>query len=348
MKNGEILNQINQLLRVRNNRGIRQQKRPLPEHDKISFPTPETCQNPENLPPLQRKNFDNISELQQRDSLNPHSNKKDKETFLKQFDWSKSSLNAAQIAELQHLLIEYHNIFAKHRFDVGYNTELKVKLTPAHDLPVYVQSPPTPIHLRDEILVELALMQYYAIVTVLPNSKYSSPIFAQRKPSGKLRILIDLRRVNHLLRNDYSDNNFPISNMTDAVHFAGKTLFIKLDCSQAYHCIQMADPLSVQLLSFIFASRTYAHTRLAQGLKKSVTGFSSFVRSYLDSCLAANLCTQFMDYIGCGVETFEQMIPTLRQIFDCFRKSGLRLTPHKCEFGKTSINFIGNTITPQG
>ena len=292
MKNGELLNQINQFLRVRNNRISQQPKRPSPEYEKIWLPTPETCQNPENLPPVQKKIFDNISELQQRDSLNTQSNEKDKETFLKQFDWSKSSSNAAQIAEMQNLLLEYYDIVAKHRFDVGYNTELKVKLTPAHDLPVYVRNPPTPIHLRDEILVELALMQYYGIVTLLPNSKYSSPIFAQGKPSGKLRILIDLRRVNHLHRNDYSDKNFPISNVTDAVHhFAGKTLFTKLDCSQAYHCVQMADPLSVQLLSFNFASRTYAYTRLAQGINKSVTGFSSFVRSYLDSCLAANLCT---------------------------------------------------------
>ena len=136
--------------------------------------------------------------------------------------------------------------------------------------------------------------------------------------------------------------------MTDAVHhFAGKTLFTKLDCPQVYHCVQMVDPLSVQLLSFNFASRTYAYTRLAQRLNKSVTGFSSFVRYYLDSCLAAKLCTQFSDGIGCGVETFEQVIPTLRQIFDCLRKSGLRLTPDKSEFGMTSINFLGNTITPQ-
>ena len=105
---------------------------------------------------------------------------------------------------------------------------------------------------------------------------------------------------------------------------------------------------SNSFITINFSSRTYAHTRLAQGLSKSVTGFNSFVRSYLDSCLATNLCTQFMDDIGCGVETFEQMIPTLRQLFDCFRKSGLRLTPHKCEFGLTSINFLGNTITPKG
>ena len=137
--------------------------------------------------------------------------------------------------------------------------------------------------------------------------------------------------------------------MTDAVdHFAGKTLVTKLDCSQASHCVQIADPLSVQLLSFNFASRTYAYTRLAQGLNKSVKGFSSFVRSYLDSCVAANLCTQSMDDIGRGMETFEQMVPTLRQIFDCLRKSGLRLTPHKCEFGMLAINLLGNTITSKG
>ena len=349
MKNGEILKEINQLLRVGKNSGGKQPTRPPPDYEKIWFPTPETCANPESLPPLQREIFDNIAEQQNRDSLNPMTNANDKETFLNQFNWYKSSLTKEQISQMQELLVEYYDIFAKHRFDVGYNTELKVKLTPAHDLPVYVQSPPTPIHHRDEILIELALMQYYGIVTLLPNSKYSSPIFAQREQSGKLRILIDLRRVNHLLRNDFSNNNFPISNMTDAMHhFAGKTLFTKLDCSQAYHCLQMADPLSVQLLSFNFASRTYAYQRLAQGLNKSVTGFSSFVRSYLDFCLGANLCTQFMDDIGCGVENSEQMIPTLRQIFDCLRKSGLRLTTHKCEFGMSSINFLGNTITPKG
>ena len=232
MKDEEFFNSINQILSTGKVHGKNQLKRPPPDYDKIWFPTPENCQNLEILPSLQRKIYDKIRELLQRDTLDPQQNSGDRETFLKQFDWSKSALTAEQIQEMQKLLVEYYDIFAKHRFDVGYNIELNVKLTPAHDLSVYVQSPPTPIHLRDEILVELALMQNYGMVTLLPKSKYSSPIFAQRKSSGKLRILIDLRRVNHLLRNDYSNNNFPISNMTDANHhFAGKTLFTKLDCS---------------------------------------------------------------------------------------------------------------------
>ena len=116
------------VLRVRNNRRSRQSKRPLPEYDKIWFATPETCQNPENLPLLQRKSFYNNSGLQQRDSLNPQSYNKAKDTFLKQFDWSKSSLNADQIAEMQHLLIEHYEIFAKHRFVVGYKKRIESEL----------------------------------------------------------------------------------------------------------------------------------------------------------------------------------------------------------------------------
>ena len=160
---------------------------------------------------------------------NPKQNKAYRNEFLSKFDWKNSVLTSDEISELENLLIEFEDIFAKHRFVVGYNTEMKIKLTPEHSNAVYIQSPPTPIHLPDEMMVELALLQYYGIITTLTNLKYSSPIFAQRKPSGKLRMLHDLRRINHLLRHDYANHNFPISNMTDAVnHFAGKEIVHKI------------------------------------------------------------------------------------------------------------------------
>ena len=127
--------------------------------------------------------------------------------------------------QLEDILVGCHDVFAKHRFDVGYNTELKIKLTPEHSLPVYVQGPPAAIPLRDEILIELAMLQFFNIITTLSHSKHSSPISVHRKSSGKLRILIDITRINHLLRDDYLNSNFPISNLTDATnHFARKDL----------------------------------------------------------------------------------------------------------------------------
>ena len=210
---------------------------------------------------------------------------------------------------------EFLDIFAKHIFDVGYNSEISTKLRPEYDQPVNTQSSPAPIQLREELQVELTLLQFFGINTSLNHSKYSSPIFSHRKPNGELKILVDLRRINHLLLQDYHNNNFPISTMADTTaHFAGKSIFCKLDCSQAYHCVIMADSLSVQLLAFKFAFRTMAYQRLARGLIRSVTGFSAFLKNYLEPCLSANVCTQFMDDIECGAESGEQLIPNLRLI----------------------------------
>ena len=134
-----------------------------------------------------------------------------------------------------------------------------MKLTPKHDEPVYAQSLPTPTNLKGDLLVELALMQEYGIITTLPYSKYSSPIVAQRKPNGKPRFLVDLRLINRLLKNDYNQHNHPVTTMADAAqHMAGKRYFCKVECSQAYHCLQIADEQSVKLLAFNFGSRTFA------------------------------------------------------------------------------------------
>ena len=170
--------------------------------------------------------------------------------------------------------------------DIGINTEFKVKLIPKDDKAVYNQSLPRPIHLKEDLIVESALMHKYGIITVLPFSKYSSPIFAQRKPNGKMRLFVDLRKI-------YTNNNHPVSTLSDAAqHLAGKSLFCKLHCSQAYHCLQMADQCSVETLAFKFASRTFAYERLAQCLSRSVSAFSSFICEYLDPVVKADQCVQ--------------------------------------------------------
>ena len=138
-------------------------------------------------------------------------------------------------------------------------------------------------------------MHKYGIIRVLPFSKYASPIFAQRKPNGKICLLVDLRKINSLIADDYTNNNHPVSTLSDAAqHLAGKSLFCKLDCSQAYHCLQMADKRSVEMLAFNFASRTFAYKRRAESLTRPVSAFSSFMREYLDPIFKADQCAQYL------------------------------------------------------
>ena len=198
-------------------------------------------------------------------------------------------------------------------------------------------------------MVELALLHKYGIITTLPFSKYASPISAQKKPNGKLRLLVDLRKINNLISDDYIKNNHPVSTLTDAAqHMAGKKLFCKLDCSQAYHCLQMADQRSIEMLAFNFASRTFAYRRLAQGLSRALSAFSSFMREYLDRVIKADQCAQYVDDIGIAANDAEHLIKNLRATFECIREAGLKLFMHKCHFGATEIEFLGRTITPEG
>ena len=320
-----------------------------PSPDEFWFPTPENCSNPEKLTGIDKRIYDEITKLKNDEKLDPISNQLDKQKFLAQFPWKNSVFNEEQKHTVENLLLEYHHIFARHRLDIGKNEDFKVKLTPEHNEPMYTQGPPTPIHYRDEVLVELSLLQYWGVITTLTYSKYSSPIFAVRKPSGKLRLLVDLRRINHLIRHGYDNHNFPIATLADvSAHLAGKKFFAKLDCSQAYHVLQMADPLSVQLLSFNFLSRTFAYLRLAQGLSRSVSAFSSFMRKYLYPCIVADQCFQYVDDLGTAACTFEEFITNLRAIFVSIEKAGLKFSPGKCEFGLKEMTFLGNTITTAG
>ena len=110
----------------------------------------------------------------------------------------------------------------------------------------------------------------------------------------------------------------------------------------------MADQRSVELLAFNFASRTFAYRRLAQGLSRALSAFSSFMREYLDTVIKADQCAQYVDDIGIAANTTEQLIKNIRAVFKCIRKAGLKLTIEKCHFGVTQSEFLGRTITPHG
>ena len=206
------------------------------------FPTPENPGNSEEHTPIQKRILGELQALQDLVTLDPTKDLESRTKFLVNFNWKDSTLISEDKEEIEDLLVEFHDIFARHRFDRGMNEEFKVKLTPKDNSPAYSQSLPAPIKLKQDILVELAMLHKHGIITTLPFSKFASPIFAQEKPNGKLRLLVDLRKINNLISDDYISNDHTVSTLVDAAqHMAGKKLFCKSDCSQAYHCLQMAD-----------------------------------------------------------------------------------------------------------
>ena len=110
----------------------------------------------------------------------------------------------------------------------------------------------------------------------------------------------------------------------------------------------MADQRSIEMLAFNLAGRTFAYGRLAQGLSRALSTFSSFMREYLDKVIKPDQCAQYVDDIGIAANDADHLIANLRATFKCIQEAGLKVTTHKSHSGATEIDFLGRTITPQG
>ena len=81
----------------------------------------------------------------------------------------------------------------------------------------------------------------------------------------------------------------------------------------------MADQRSVEMLAFKFAARTFAYKRLTQGLSRSVSAFSSFMRDYLDPVVKADQCAQYVDDIGMAANNVRDLTRNIPAVFKCMR-----------------------------
>ena len=93
------------------------------------YPTPDTCSDPTKLNKLERRIYDEIIELRRIESLDPTKKEETREQFLSEFKdtWTDSLLSPEQIERMKDNLVSYQSVFARHRFDIGINTEFKIK-----------------------------------------------------------------------------------------------------------------------------------------------------------------------------------------------------------------------------
>ena len=85
-------------------------------------PTPQNPGNEREQTPIQTRILNEIRELDQLEQLNPLEDTDSRNQFLPNFDWTDSTLQLDAKQAVQDLVVELHDIFARHRFDIGINT----------------------------------------------------------------------------------------------------------------------------------------------------------------------------------------------------------------------------------
>ena len=246
------------------------------------FPTPENFGNESDDSTIQKRILKELSELDELGKLDAKENEESRANFLPKFNRADSLITGEDREILESAIKHFNYIFARHRHDIGTNTQLKVSLTAKDDKPVYTQSLAVPINLKEDLTVELALMHRYGVITTLPFSNMQAPSLQSTEMHAKTTG--GFAEDQHIIPNDYI-NNYQISTLSDAAQpLSRKKMFCKLDCSQDHHCLQKADQSLIELLAFNFASETFFKNIRAvlksiekAGLKLTVEKFHSGV-----------------------------------------------------------------------
>ena len=145
---------LNELLRT---------NKPEQQSNIFWFPTPDKPGKPEDDTPIQKRILKEKNEIKDKERLNPQETTEARNKLRKRFCWTDTLLAETEEQATEDILVEYHEIFARHRMDIGTNTEFTVNLTPKNDKAVYSQSLPMSIHLKEDLIVELALIHKYGI-----------------------------------------------------------------------------------------------------------------------------------------------------------------------------------------
>ena len=97
------------------------------QYEQCWFTTPENPGDETTHTPIQQRIFRELRNLQDLEQLNPHDDAETRRNFLSNFDWKDSMLQQHEIRQIETLLVEFHDIFARHRFDIVVNEEFTVK-----------------------------------------------------------------------------------------------------------------------------------------------------------------------------------------------------------------------------
>ena len=137
------------------------------------FLTPQEPGDEIQRTPTQKRILQELTTLQKLEQLSHQDKQKSREHFLSNFDWTDSTLNTEERKAFEELPFEFHDIFARHRFEIGINNDLKVKFTHFDETPAYSQNLPTPINLKEAITVEIALIHENVISTTFQQIRES-------------------------------------------------------------------------------------------------------------------------------------------------------------------------------
>jgi transposase InsO family protein len=256
---------------------------------------------------------------------------------------SNSNLNTKQQQQLESLVEEYsRDVFASLTDLPDHRPGFDHKISTGEAQPIakkaYKMSPLELRALREQLdeLLELGYIQP-------STSPWAAPVLFVKKKDGSLRLCVDYRGLNAVT----TKNKYPLPLLDEFFdRFQGAKFFSKLDLQQGYHQLRIAEE-DIPKTAFSTRYGHYEYRVMPFGLTNAPASFQALMNHIFGDELDQHVVV-FLDDILVYSRTFSEHLEHVRLALERLRQNKLHAKLSKCEFGKTSVVFVGHVISDQG
>jgi hypothetical protein len=176
-------------------------------------------------------------------------------------------------------------------------------------------------------------------VIIPSTSPCGSPIFLVPKKDGTWNMCVYFRALNKVTVN----NHYPLPRIDDLIdQLKYDKYFTKMDLRSGYHQIRI-DEGDTWKTTFKTKQVLFEWMVMPFGLCNSHATFmrvmNDVLRHFLDDCVIV-----YLDDILIFRKYREEHVRHVKQVLDVLKKENLFLKMSKCEFGKTSLVYLGHIV----
>ena len=272
--------------------------------------------------------------------LPPSLSAKEGNSFIKRI---KMNVPEAYKSKYVSLFLKNYDIFSESKSDLGSANNFEHNIRLKSSDPIYRKQFRIPEAHQQSL--DRQIDDWVKMGIIEPCfSRYNSPIFIVPKKDGDFRFVLDYRALNENSLDDRY-NMKDVGECIGEIGRAGSSIFSTMDLTSGFWQLPLEEQ-SRPLTAFTCPGKgQFCYKVLSMGLKG---GPGSFQRMMELTVNGISNVIVYIDDLLAHTATHEEHIKTLQLVFNRLRNVNLKLSPDKCEFGATSVQYLGFRLTPQG
>lgn len=276
----------------------------------------------------------------------PRRTMSDAQILYDRINLKDSKLTSKEKSRLMNMILEHKKAFSL-RDEIGHCPNIVADIKVIDDSSFFVR--PFPISESDKPFMDKQMERLVSLGILSQNStSHTSPVMLiTRKLTNDKRPVVDFRLLNtRILR-----RNTSIPLMTDVLNILGNSkceILTSCDLKDAYHSLKLSES-SKEYCGILpyFGSPIYRYEVLPMGIACAPQIWMDYITMILNGLEQKSKFIAIMDDLLIHSTKAEhwKLVETL---FKTMIKNGLKLSPKKCQFFKTSLTYMGNDFVIRG